>query len=98
MITLVLQVCPSKGTFELFTFMCDSICSVINRYREQFDVIHVQFVFLPNSKNGYFFIIVEPQKDTNVIVETIYKSIQLLDSITIDSEILIINDVMLNSS
>jgi hypothetical protein len=98
MTTLVLQVRPSKGTIEMFTFMCDSICVVINRYREQFDVVHVQSIFLPNSTTGYLFVIIEPEKDIDRIIKSICKSVQLLDYITIDSEAQIIEDVMLNSS
>jgi hypothetical protein len=98
MTTLVLQVQPLRGPFEMFKFVCDSVCVVINRYREQFDVVHVQSIFLPNSTTGYLFVIVEPDKDIDRIIESICKSIQLLDSITIDSEVQIIEDGMINSS
>jgi len=90
MTTLVLQMYPSKGTHEMFTFICDSICTVINLNREQFDVLHVEFV-LSNGLNAYLYVVVEPQKDTGVIIESICKPIEMLDSVVIDPEIHIID-------
>lgn len=98
MTILVLHVSPKQGRHKLFTFMCNSICIVINRHREQFDVLHIGFAFLPDEKDGYLYIIVESQKNIGAIIYSICESIEVLDSIVIDSDIQFIDDVTLDSS